>query len=285
MECNLCGSRRIGIYVKFGNYRLLKCKRCGLLTTDQTTIKDDLYSSDYFGEVHTNFFADCKVGYEKQIRKSEKLRNFLRVLRKLKRVKPEGKMLDVGCATGVFLDMAQKEGYDVTGVDVSEYACKYAKENFGIKTKQGFLEEVKLKEKSFDIITLWDVLEHVQDPNKFLNEAKRLLKDDGLIFILTVNDSSLMGWIAEGVYLGSLKTLPIFTRMIHPIHHNYHFKEKHLRAYLRKTGLKVMWKEKSEMPVENAEGGFVVKSMLRIFYPFSKLLNLEHEIRLIVKKV
>lgn len=285
MKCNLCQSSEIDKYVVFEDYRLMKCSSCGLLFTDQAFIQvKDMYSKDYFDGVHGNFFADCKKGYESRIEKSQKLQNFQRVLQKIKEVKPQGKFMDIGCATGVFLDMAQKEGYSVVGVDVSAFACQYASENFGIKTLQGKLEDLHIEDKSFDIITMWDVVEHVPDPHTFLREVHRILKDDGIIFVLTINDSSLMGWMAEAIYLGSFKTIPIFTRMIHPIHHNFHFKEKHLLRYLDMNGFSLAWKEKSEMPAETIEGGTLVKNAARTLYFVSELTNTQHEIRIIARK-
>lgn len=285
MGCNLCGNANVKNYASFENYTLMKCPSCGLLFTDQDSIQlDNMYAEDYFDGVHGNFFADCKKDYLTKIEKSQKLQNFLHVLKKIKETKAQGKFMDIGCATGVFLDMAQKEGYDVVGVDVSEFACQYAHEHFGISTLHGKLEDLHLENKSFDIITMWDVIEHVPDPHAFLKEVHRVLKDDGIIFILTVNDSSLMGWLAEAAYLGSFKTVPTFTRMIHPIHHNYHLKEKHLKQYLENNGFSMAWKEKSEMPVENIEGGSLVKGMAHTLYFFSDLTHTQHEIRVIARK-
>jgi len=285
-SCNLCGSSDVKHYASFEDYTLMKCADCGLLFADQNSIKqkEGMYSKDYFAGVHANFFADCKEDYESHLGTSEKLQNFQHVLAQIRTMKPQGKFIDIGCATGVFLDMAQKEGYSVVGVDVSEFACQYAHELFGITTLNGKLEDLHLEDKSFDIITMWDVIEHVPDPHEFLREVHRILKDDGIIFILTINDSSLMGWIAEAAYLGSFKQVSQFTRMIHPIHHNYHFKEKHLQAYLDKNGFTISWKEKSEMPIANIEGGTVVKAMARTLYFFSDLSNLQHEIRVIARK-
>lgn len=285
MQCNLCDSSRVSRYAIFDTHTLMKCRNCGLLFTDQSSIKHDaLYSKDYFSGVHSNFFADCTTEYETKIATSQKLQNFQTVLKKIKTVKPTGKFLDIGCATGVFLDMAKKEGYDVVGVDVSEYACAYAKEHFGLKVHCGKLEDVKLKEKSFDVITMWDVLEHVPDPKIFLAEVRRLLKDEGIIFVLTVNDSGLMGWVAEGIYLSSFKTIPFFTHLIHPVHHNYHFTEKHLRRYLESAGFSLVWKQRSEMPLANIEGGAGMKVAARVLYFFSELLEAQHELRVLAKK-
>lgn len=283
--CNLCSSTDVQNYAYFGDYTLLKCHSCGLLFTDQESIDmTSLYSKDYYEGVHSHFFADCKKGYENRIASSKKLQNFQHVLRTIKDIKPKGRFMDVGCATGVFLDMAQKEGYDVIGVDVSAFACQYAQENFGVSTLHGKLEDLQLEGKQFDVITLWDVIEHVPDPHLFLQEVHRVLKDDGILFLLTVNDASLMGWLAQAIYLGSFKTIPLFTRMIHPIHHNYHFTEKHLQKYLEMSGFSITWKEKSEMPAETIEGGKLTQAAARSLYFISELTHTQHELRVIARK-
>lgn len=283
--CNLCGSKNLKLFCDCEEFRLLKCKFCNLLFTDSDSILNkNLYSADYFEGTHSHFFADCKVDYAKYFSKSDKLQNFDNILKVLKKIKFSGKLLDIGCATGVFLDMAHKGGFGVEGVDVSEYACNYAKKNFGVKTYCGKLEDLKLKSKKYDVITMWDLIEHVPDPKIFLQEVNRLLKDDGVIFILTVNDSSLMGWLSNFIYYLSFKKIKFFVKLIHPIHHNFHFTEKHLKRYLAELGFSVIWKQKSEMPIGNIEQGKVVRFMAKILYFFSNALNLQHEIKVIARK-
>ncbi|HLD11225.1 MAG TPA: class I SAM-dependent methyltransferase [Candidatus Nanoarchaeia archaeon] len=283
-SCNLCRGKSY-VYANFEDYKLLKCIGCGLLFTDQDSIiKKDLYSIDYFKSIHANFFADCGRDYKNCINKSKKLQNFLRVLNRIKKIKKNGILLDVGSATGVFLDMAKKNGFNVKGVDVSSYACKCAKNWFNLNVECGKLEDLNLKDNSFDIITMWDLIEHAPDPKQLLAEVNRLLKKDGIIFILTVNDNSLMGWLADFSYKLSFKRFKRFIKLIHPIHHNYHFKLKYINRYLEDGGFKIIWKEKSEMPLENIEQDKIIKFFARFLYLFSNILNLQHEIRLIARK-
>jgi len=285
IKCNLCGSERIKVFCDCKDFVLLKCKDCNLLFKKQEGYEDKFYSKDYFEDVHKNFFKYCRKDYERYIKESEKLRMFLKTLVALKKLKNNGKLLDIGCATGVFLDMAKKKGYDVLGVDVSNYACDYASENFKVKTKCGELEKLKFKEKSFDVITMWDVLKHTKDPKSFLMEANKLLKNDGILFVFTINDACLMSWIAKSIYYLSFKKIKVFFKWIYPIHHNYHFSEKNLDKYLELTGFEALSKEKSEMPVENIEKGFLFKTLARIVYFFSNLTNTQYEIKIFAKKV
>ena len=91
--------------------------------------------------------------------------------------------MEIGCAAGSFLYYAQRAGFEVEGVDVSEWAVNAAKAQFGLNVHQGRLAEVALKPESYDVIFLSDLLEHEPEPNQFLARIKSLLKKDGLAVI------------------------------------------------------------------------------------------------------
>ena len=98
------------------------------------------------------------------------------------------KILDIGCGYGYFLDLAAKRGWAPNGVEVVQDAVNSCREKFGNgKVVQGKLKEVCLSEKSFDAITLWDVLAIVDNPYQELEECNRLLKKGGIIGIRTRN--------------------------------------------------------------------------------------------------
>jgi 2-polyprenyl-3-methyl-5-hydroxy-6-metoxy-1,4-benzoquinol methylase len=100
------------------------------------------------------------------------------------------KILDVGCGYGYFLNMASKRGWEPNGVEVVQDAVKSCHDKLGYENVfQGKLKEVCFSEKSFDAITLWDVLAIVDNPYNELEECNRLLKKGGLIGIRTRNIS------------------------------------------------------------------------------------------------
>lgn len=103
----------------------------------------------------------------------------------------KGKLLDVGCALGLFLKYAEREGFDVYGVDISDYAIKYARRNVSKKCVRADVEKCIPFKTSFNIVTAWDVIEHLKQPALFLKRVNRLLKKDGLFFIETLNYNSL----------------------------------------------------------------------------------------------
>jgi SAM-dependent methyltransferase len=104
--------------------------------------------------------------------------------REVLRHKHEGRLLEIGCASGLFLDALRREGnWQVQGVDTSELAVRYAREQFGLDVFLGPVEDARFADGSFDAVVMWDVLEHVHRPRETLLEIHRLLKADGVLII------------------------------------------------------------------------------------------------------
>jgi len=116
--------------------------------------------------------------------KSYSLNKKVRLISKLN--KGEGTLLDIGAGTGDFLAVAQKKGWNITGVEPNEDAKRLAKGK-GIFLK---LETKELEPKTFDVITMWHVLEHVPNLQEQIKEIKRLLKPGGYIIIAVPNFKS-----------------------------------------------------------------------------------------------
>jgi len=102
----------------------------------------------------------------------------------VERFAPVGRLLDVGCASGLFLRCAARRGWAVVGVEPSLTLCGSARETLADKGEVicATLEDSALPPTSFDAVTLWDVLEHVPDPVDFMRCASRLLKPGGFLF-------------------------------------------------------------------------------------------------------
>src|SRR5439155_6595773 len=96
----------------------------------------------------------------------------------------KGRLLDVGCALGDFLMEAKDAGWDVEGVEISHYAAQRARAR-GLRVTAGRLEELDLPAASFDVITLYDAIEHLTDPVATLAAVHRLLVPGGLLHLVT----------------------------------------------------------------------------------------------------
>ena len=98
---------------------------------------------------------------------------------------PPARLLDVGCATGLFIRETHQAGYQVTGLEASEWAVARARERCGRAATivSGFLEKTDLPPQSLDVITAWDVLEHVSRPTEIAQRLRGWLADDGWLFL------------------------------------------------------------------------------------------------------
>jgi 2-polyprenyl-3-methyl-5-hydroxy-6-metoxy-1,4-benzoquinol methylase len=92
-----------------------------------------------------------------------------------------GRVLDVGCGSGLLLEMLAKKGFDVAGTEVSAEDVRHAQENFGIKVFRGALKEARFPDAGFDAVTLFNVIEHLPDPFETLCEVWRILKPGGWV--------------------------------------------------------------------------------------------------------
>ena len=124
-----------------------------------------------------------------------------RKLRRVLRWRDGGRLLDIGCAKGEFLNVARRH-FDVQGVEVSATALKEARAILGPRVFAGDLLEANFPEASFDVITLFSTVEHLAEPVAVLQECRRLLRDGGNLVIKTPNFSSLNRRLLRGGWSG-----------------------------------------------------------------------------------
>ena len=161
--------------------------------------------------------------------------NYREELAYLRRLKPTGKLLDVGTHCGFFLRMARGMGWELSGVEPSP-AAELGREFFGLNIHQGHLEALSLPPESFDVITVIDVVEHISDPVGLLREINRLLEPDGLVFVKTPNAHYNLFKHYLLRRLLKLERLEIFDAKEHVVHYT----RDTLRAVLRQAGLQVV---------------------------------------------
>jgi len=101
-----------------------------------------------------------------------------------------GRLLDVGCGVGFFVKVARDVGWDAHGSEISPIAVRIGREQLGLaQLHVGRIQDAGFAQSSFDVITLWDVIEHIPDPVSLLIELRRLLRVGGLLFVQTPNIS------------------------------------------------------------------------------------------------
>lgn len=236
VNCNLCSKNDTKLVFKINGHRIVKCVNCSLMYINPRLKEKSLheiYKKEYYENAEfKNSNTQSLFGYDLYIEEKEDVVNtFKRRLEVIEKYKKKGKILDIGCATGFFLELAKSRGWDVYGNDVSKFACEYARKKLGLKNiVHGGLTKVKFKDGMFDVVTIFDVIEHLPDPKKALKVINRLLKKDGLLVLITPNSGSLAAKI-----LG--KRWEEFRRARE---HIYFFSTKTLSEMLQKTGFTVL---------------------------------------------
>ena len=186
--CRLCGSDRSRLYLArvyaLGEqaFDLRQCRDCRLVYVHPfpgVEALRGLYAEKYF---HSDFACGIRAGSYLETERS-RVEEYREILQAIQNRKPGGRLLEVGCAAGSFLNYARRAGFAVTGVDISAWAAQTGREQFGLEIRPGRLQEVALPEKHYDVVFLGDLLEHEPEPVGFLGEVGRVLKDDGLVAI------------------------------------------------------------------------------------------------------
>lgn len=171
-----------------GTFRVVECQQCGWLRQNPRPTEATIgyyYPSDYIN------FIQAVEDEPNLWRQWDRRYGILKRRWAVERFQPGGRLLDVGCATGVFLHEMQRAGWDVVGVEPNRGAAEYAQQRFGLTVHTGTLRGAALPDDSFDAITLWDVLEHLHTPWADLMEAHRLLREGGLLVLRLPNLESL----------------------------------------------------------------------------------------------
>ncbi len=284
--CLICGDRDAEVLHELNAYRVLRCKRCSLVFLYPTPAEDvlldyteDAYSGKGLAETK-DIFSNCRKGYSND----PVIQGYQKIIDRLEACTNGRRLLDVGCGTGVFLDIARKRGWDVTGIDACESAVRIATEDFGVKTIHGAFDAEHFSDDSFDVITMLDFIEHVTDPLKTINTARSLLKNDGHILMTTPNHRSLVYLTADR--LGRLSAEG-FKDSIGKLYHFSHvtvFDPDSIRFLIDKGGFTVhkMWQESPYL------GRYAIpkptKFILTVINILSKPLNLQSRIGVIARK-
>ncbi|MFT3978957.1 MAG: class I SAM-dependent methyltransferase [Ferruginibacter sp.] len=142
-----------------------------------------IISSEFYHNAGVDFICDNTVEYA----------DYLKIISK---IKPSGKVLEVGCGKGVLLKLLQDNGYQTFGIEPSPIGSKYAKEVLHLDIDNNFLHESRFRNEKFDVIIVIDVVEHILNIQPFLDDLKKVLSDGGLLFIGTGNIDSLNARIA-----------------------------------------------------------------------------------------
>lgn len=230
IACENCGSNQFSTLCEWNNLsKVVQCGHCGLQFVNPMPNKeylDQLYRQDGEGDpYYQNYIlerTDRRNSYNKQYHRR------LKLIEKYSRGK--GKLLDIGCGGGFFLKTAEERGWDPHGIDIVPGFVKFARDELQLKNvNRCSLEELEYENHFFDVIVLWDLIEHLPHPSNFLKTLNRLLRPDGLLVIWTPNARNA-AWLKEN-WFG-----------YQPLQHLYFFSPATLNQILQSTGFHLVYK-------------------------------------------
>lgn len=241
VNCPLCGASDYKkLYKNFEGDQLVQCNVCSFVYINPQLTSSEL-EKKYSQSEHEVFMSPLRmIVEEKRVEKIGKL-------------KPFGKIVDVGCGDGIFLLTAKNLGYAAMGIEPSKFQADFIKKIIKIPVISKPIEKISEKELHADIITMFHVLEHIKNPKRALNKISHLLSNEGLLVIEVPNFNSIGSKLQKGNWwlTGS--------------QHINQFTPKTLSNLLKKTGFKIIKKEYVGIPIKKAvKSSYNIKNHKRV---------------------
>lgn len=212
----------------------------------------DQYTQDYFKELEK---AD-QVEYPRNARILDLIQDYIK----------SGSLLDLGVGTGLFMEIAIQRGFEVSGLDVSDYAIKEVAKRLKIKSNKKLvvseLQSTTFPSQSFDVVNLRHSIEHVKDPAKLLKQVFRVLKPGGMVSIATPNS---YGWHAK-IYQN------LWPHWSVPYHIQF-FSKQSLKDIVNKAGFKIVVFKTEELTNYDLFRAFLKRIGIPINYNRATLLT------------
>lgn len=189
VDCELCGESEFDVIARERIFRadfsVVRCRCCGLM---RARPRPTAAWKAAFYDPNRNGYAEAHGRDFIYAPDTSRLIGYRKLLALLKERRPSGgRLLDVGCAAGLFVDEARRHGFDAMGCDYSEEAVRAGAARFGVDIIRSPAEHIEVADESFDIVTILHVIEHLPKPIPVLRELRRILKPGGLLLVETVN--------------------------------------------------------------------------------------------------
>jgi len=221
IDCPICGGSEFDPLCVKGGETTVRCRGCGLALVNPRPRYADIAEAKYVPHYSAGYIGKAE----------KKIRRMRRWVKRVQRFgKRGGRWLDVGCSAGFVLKCAKDLGFEPYGVDVEGFGLDHAREAYGIEhVYKGFVEELDFPDGYFDVISCYDVIEHVPDLNRFVDALARLLAPGGIIDIRTPDVGH---WTVP-------KDLATWDAIL-PGEHLYNFDRNTLTRLVEQHGLRVV---------------------------------------------
>ena len=229
-DCAVCHSNNVDDYfVDHTGINISRCNVCGF------QFMNPQYTDEYLTDYYSKYTGSDGFDYWYEA----SLYGMDFYLSMIERYCARGKMLDVGCGHGYFLEVGLKRGWEVRGYDVDEEATQAVANRLEVIVDNGDFCELDVGE-NYDLVTMHQVLEHLKTPNEYLQKVHSLLKTDGYIFVAVPNIKSLANRFKRFLEQKGIRRKNI-GKYYDTSHHVLYFEPDTLSAMLKNNGFEVVY--------------------------------------------
>jgi 2-polyprenyl-3-methyl-5-hydroxy-6-metoxy-1,4-benzoquinol methylase len=236
-QCIVCDGDKLTTLIKYSSAYLCRCNHCGMVFSSQNPTLKQL-EEHYKGYGRNDYLSPITI------------KRYNEILEQFEKVRKTNRLLDVGCGIGYFLEVAKSRGWEVFGTEYTDDAIRICQSK-GIQMHQGILNPENYSPESFDVITSFEVIEHINTPNTELSNILSLLRKGGYFYVTTPNFNSLLRYYLGPKYnvIGWPEHLSYYT----PATLSYLLKKHGLKkVYLQSTGISITRFITSKQKPQNA---------------------------------
>ncbi len=177
-NCLVCEQSHLTKLIGYEKAFLVKCRDCRFVFSERIPSFEEL--DNHYKNYGSNFYCSELT-----------IKRYNEILDKMEPFRKTGRLLDIGCGIGFFLDEAKKRGWAVYGTEYSERLIGLLREK-GITIHEGQLNSENYEEGFFDVVTSFEVIEHINNPTSEVTEINKLIRKGGLVYLTTPNFNSLL---------------------------------------------------------------------------------------------
>lgn len=275
--CPVCGSphdkRRMDISLPYpaGSLEIYRC-RCGLGYSNYAVdgVPADVYDYSYYDHIR---YTDES---SRRLYVSHLVPSLERAVKEAGLDSGRKRLLDIGCATGDFLEYASEAGWRAEGIDVSGFAVETARKR-GLAARVCPIEDLDSLGSTYDVITMWDVIEHLPDMASALGYVARALSPGGVAVIKTVSRRSIVDFMARAVYTATLHRAAGPLKRMYVPGHLFYFTPATLERLISRFG-EALFIEHTDTPPEALVPPGLMRAGFRYVFSAQKALGMTFEL-------
>jgi len=286
--CPVCADRSASLRYRITRFEILDCRGCGLVYLWPPPGPEEIRAM--FARLYTtgegsvpelrSYYGFC---YEDEPA-NPLVQSYERWLDELERHRSPGRLLDVGCGTGLFLAVARRRGWEPYGIDDCAEATRHAREHFGLEVWSGEFTDLVSDGRRFDAITGWDIIEHSRAPVELLCAAERALESGGVLGLSTPNQRSILDLVAGALYRGSGGRLTAPLEKFYIEQHFLYYTPQTLRASLARAGFELVSLRRELTDLRRLTLAAPMRLALHALFGLARLLGRENRLFAVARR-